>query len=180
MSRNITRLMAEALTNGYPFDLASGEKLIFKPMVDNQGSIEIGDGTTDMDLKIFLGASTDFATFDNSAGHLVFDNAEINMGDSDEIEFGDGQDVAIQWDGTTFNVAPSSGMWKSCPLVQYVQPLRDNQEGSLSLNISWRITNKNICWKGNQVSGWGGRHSLILSSSPGPGGDFDVVFANTS
>lgn len=60
------------------------------------------------------------------------------------------------------------------------QPLRDNQEGSLSLNISWRITNKNICWKGNQVSGWGGRHSLILSSSPGPGGDFDVVFANTS
>jgi len=112
---NTRRLWEAAYTDGKAMDLASGESIVLKPTVDNQGSIEIGDGTTDMDCKVFLGASTDFATFDVSAGHVVFDNAEINMGDNDEIEFGDGPDAQIQWDGTILRGGPVTGMWSNAP-----------------------------------------------------------------
>jgi hypothetical protein len=73
------------------------------------------DGGDADDLKVELGASTDFALFDISAGHVQLDNAEINMGDSDEIEFGDSQDIAVQWDGSGMTSGPASGMWTGCP-----------------------------------------------------------------
>ena len=114
-ARNIIRLWTAGLKAEPQLDLASGETLVFKPAVDDQGSIEIGDGTTDMDLKIFLGATGDIATFDNSEGHLVFDNAEINMGDNDEIEFGDGPDIQMQWNATYMQSGPVTGMWANCP-----------------------------------------------------------------
>ncbi len=39
--------------------------------------------------------------------------------DAADITFGTGADVKAQWDGTTFNLAPATGMWADCPLVQY-------------------------------------------------------------
>lgn len=39
--------------------------------------------------------------------------------DAGDITFGTGSDVKAQWDGTTFNLAPASGMWANCPLVHY-------------------------------------------------------------
>ena len=114
-AKNIIRLWTAGLKAAPQLDLASGETLVLKPNVDNQGSLEIGDGTTDMDLKIFLGATGDIATFDNDAGHLIFDNAEINMGDNDEIEFGDGPDIQMQWNATYMQSGPVSGMWSTCP-----------------------------------------------------------------
>ena len=112
---NIIRLWTAGLKNAPQLDLASGDTLVLKPNVDNQGSIEVGDGTTDMDVKVFLGASTDWALFDVSAGHIQFDNAEINMGDNDEIEFGDAPDIQIQWNATYLQSGPVSGMWSTCP-----------------------------------------------------------------
>lgn len=103
---NIQRLLERALVEGNKFHLASGEKLKFIPVVDDQGSIEIGNGTNDMDLKIFLGASTDFVRFDIGNGNVEFDNAELKMGDSDEIALGDASDVTIAWDGTDMDILP--------------------------------------------------------------------------
>lgn len=64
------------------------------------------------DAKIILGATADFALFDYSAGHLVFDNAEIRMGDNDEIEFGDAgaSDASIKWDGSNLIIDSSAAV----------------------------------------------------------------------
>ncbi len=114
-AKNVLRLWSAALKSGEVIDFESGDVLKLLPNTDNQGSIEIGDGSTDLDVKVFLGETTDFVIFDVSAGHVVFDNAELNMGDSDEIEFGDGQDIVVQWNGSYMEAAPRTGMWANCP-----------------------------------------------------------------
>lgn len=39
--------------------------------------------------------------------------------DAGDVTFGTGSDVKAQWDGSSFNVAPPTGMWANCPLVNY-------------------------------------------------------------
>lgn len=73
--RNTLRLLQEALVANEQFDLASGEALSFLPKVDDQGAIEIGDGTTDMDLKIFLGSTTEFVEFNVGDSQLNLNTA---------------------------------------------------------------------------------------------------------
>lgn len=63
-ARNVQRRLEFALTAGYQWDLASGDTLSFLPQVNDQGSIEIGDGSTDMDLKVFLGSTSEYVEFD--------------------------------------------------------------------------------------------------------------------
>lgn len=60
------------LTTTDKFDLASGEKFSVLPLVDDQGSIEIGNGTVDMDVKIFLGSTSEFVRFDVGNSNAVF------------------------------------------------------------------------------------------------------------
>ena len=143
-ARNILRLLTQALRSGEKIDLAANTTLELLPVVDNQGAINIGNGTLDIDIKHFLGASTDFILGDVSAGHLQFDNAEINMGDSDEIEFGDSQDIAVQWDGSGMTSGPASGMWAGapCPGLE-PSPYRSYEffddffEPPLDANLKW-------------------------------------------
>jgi len=103
-SRNVLRLLTSALKQGDKLDLASGDTISFLPIADDTGTLAFGDGTNDMDVKIYVGASTDFALFDVGNGQLTLDSMELQMGDSDEIEFGDGVDVTMAWDGTDFDV----------------------------------------------------------------------------
>ena len=103
MAATILQCVANALIAGDKITFASGEKLIILPITDNVGGVQIGDGTTDMDVTVFMGASSDLVKFDVSAGRVTFDNAELRMGDADEIEFGDAADVKMAWDGTDFN-----------------------------------------------------------------------------
>ena len=64
-SSNILRLLRDALAlNGEQLDLASGDVLKIRPGVDDTGSINIGDGTTDMDVKVFLGSTGEYVLFD--------------------------------------------------------------------------------------------------------------------
>ena len=42
----------------------SSGSLIFYPDTDDTGAINIGDGTTDCDFKIFLGSTTEYMEFD--------------------------------------------------------------------------------------------------------------------
>ncbi len=44
---------------------------------------------------------------------------KITLEDNSEVIFGTGDDVQAAWDGTSFNVAPLTGMWANCPLVNY-------------------------------------------------------------
>lgn len=149
-SKGIIRLWSAALKAGEEINLASGDKLQLLPDTDNQGSIEIGDGSKDMDVKVFLGESTDFVLCDVSAGHVQFDNAEINMGDNDEIEFGDGPDIQIQWNATYLQSGPVSGMWANCPSGINPDPnvYSEFYDDFLSFSVGnttspWRFTNTN-------------------------------------
>lgn len=85
-SSNIMRLMNEALRQGEFFPLTSGQKLKFLPSTDNVGAINIGDGTTDMDLKIFMGTTSNYVEWDISVPQVniaavphVFTSSDITM-----------------------------------------------------------------------------------------------------
>lgn len=81
MFRGTLDSLKQALVEGWPFDLASGEVLKFLPAVDNQGSIEIGNGTTDMDLKVFMGSSGYYVLFDVSAARVYMTNVNLDVQD---------------------------------------------------------------------------------------------------
>ena len=74
------------------------------PSADDTGSFKFGDGSTDMDVKIFLGATTAYAEFDVGNGRLNVEGAEVRFGDSDKAEFGDAGDITMAWDGTDFDI----------------------------------------------------------------------------
>jgi hypothetical protein len=76
--RNVVRLWKEGLENGDKLDLASGAAIKLIPFVNNQGSVEIGNGTLDMDLKVFLGGNGSYALFDTSASRLSTSGAIRN------------------------------------------------------------------------------------------------------
>jgi hypothetical protein len=64
-SSNILRLLRDAFAlNGEKLDLASGDVLSIRPLANDTGSINIGDGTYDMDVKVFLGSSGEYVLFD--------------------------------------------------------------------------------------------------------------------
>lgn len=73
------RLWTAALRAGAPMDIGSGETLLLQPKTDDQGSLEFGDGTTDMDLKIFMGSVNEFCLLDVANSRIDF-GADGNAG----------------------------------------------------------------------------------------------------
>jgi len=64
-SSNILRLLRDALVlNGEQLDLVSGNVLKIRPKTADTGSINVGDGTYDLDVKVFLGSTTEYVLFD--------------------------------------------------------------------------------------------------------------------
>ena len=64
-SSNILRLLRDALTlNKEQIDLISGQVLSIRPKVDDTGSVNVGDGSYDCDVKVFLGSSGEYVLFD--------------------------------------------------------------------------------------------------------------------
>ncbi|MFB0545741.1 MAG: hypothetical protein ACETWB_02415 [Anaerolineae bacterium] len=53
--------------------------LEFLPATDDTGALNIGDGTTDMDLKIFMGSTTAYVNFDNSAARVYFEDTVLSL-----------------------------------------------------------------------------------------------------
>ena len=71
-SSNILRLLRDALVlNGEQLDLVSGNILKIRPAVDDTGSVNIGDGTYDMDVKVFLGSAAEYVLFDVGNSQLT-------------------------------------------------------------------------------------------------------------
>ena len=63
---NITRVLTEALIAGYKWD-TNGETLKWLPQVDNSGTLQVGDGTTDIDVKVHTGSEDGYFLIDTSA-----------------------------------------------------------------------------------------------------------------
>jgi len=114
---NVLRRLMFALTDGGSFALSSGDVLLVKPVADDTGSINIGDGTTDMDVKWFGGASTQTVLFDVGNTIVTFEDVDLHMGDNDAVELGDatGGDVRLLWNGTHLQGGPSSDFWTTAP-----------------------------------------------------------------
>ncbi|MHC4121711.1 MAG: hypothetical protein ACYSWO_29925 [Planctomycetota bacterium] len=116
-SSNILRLLRDALVlNGERLDLVSGDTVKLRPLVDDTGSVTIGDGTYDMDVKLFLGASSKYVLFDVGNSRVQFEDVDQLFGDNDVLIFGDGSDVTLKWDGTRLvGSAAANAMWDGCP-----------------------------------------------------------------
>jgi len=57
-----------------------GTNLTLKPLVDDTGAFVIGDGTTDMDFKVFMNTSAKYVLFDQSAAAVTLVATTLTMG----------------------------------------------------------------------------------------------------
>lgn len=72
-SSNFLRLIRDALViGGERLDLA-GEALEVRPLADDSGELHIGDGTYDMDVKVFLGSTSEYVLFDVGNSQLTLE-----------------------------------------------------------------------------------------------------------
>jgi len=83
-----------------------GSQLEFLPTTDDTGAVNIGDGTTDADFKVFLGTTSAYFQCDVGEGQVNIEGAELHLGDTDKLEFGDGAggDVTIDWNSAQLNI----------------------------------------------------------------------------
>ncbi len=121
--RNILRLLTEALKDTAEgvnkIDTDGPDTLKILPQTDDTGAINVGDGTNDIDVKVFLGASTDYVEFNVGTGQVNVESAEVHFGDNDSVEFGDATagDVSINWNGTYMEGnAANNAMWDNSPI----------------------------------------------------------------
>jgi hypothetical protein len=80
--------------------------LEFLPATDDIGAVNIGNGTLDMDFKVFMGAAGVHVTFDQSVARTIFEGCDLRLMDTDILEFGDDADVTMTWDGDSLNILP--------------------------------------------------------------------------
>ena len=67
--RNIIRMISDAMAAGEKWD-TNGETLKIIPEVDNSGTIQVGDGTNDIDVKVFMGSTGGYIHADVSENTL--------------------------------------------------------------------------------------------------------------
>lgn len=101
--------LANAATGNAPSITASGEtnvdlKLNAKGTgkLDIDSPIEVGADDTGYDVKFFGATAGSYLLWDESEDRLELDGADLNLQDSDILQFGDAQDVTMTWDGTQF------------------------------------------------------------------------------
>ena len=57
-----------------------GTNLTLKPVADDTGAFVIGDGTTDMDFKVFMNTSSKYVLFDQSGSLVTFVATALTLG----------------------------------------------------------------------------------------------------
>lgn len=97
MSSSTIRLWTAALRAGAPMDIGSGEVALLQPKTDDQGSIEFGDGTTDMDVRVYLGSEKEYVL--GNVGNKSLDFGE-DGGGPDVRLFGATAGSQLLWDAS--------------------------------------------------------------------------------
>ena len=137
------RLLRDALTlHKERLDLIAGNVVSVRPRVDDTGSLNIGDGTYDMDVKVFLGSSSKYILLDVGNSLLQLEDVDLLMGDNDHIDSGDGRDVRLRWNGTYLEGGPASGMWADAPSPadpQYHTIAHEFFDDFKVLNAQWAL-----------------------------------------
>jgi hypothetical protein len=94
------------VTNGY--DQAGNTTLTFSDVGDYALLTSINDnGTLRWQVVQYVSGSEAVAS------------ETIQLDDNDAVQFGTGSDVEMNWNGTQLELAPPTGMWANCPLVNY-------------------------------------------------------------
>jgi len=89
----------------------SSGNLIFHEDPNNRGGqIIFGEDGDGLDVKFRGDTSGAYMLWDESADKLLFDKADVQLGDSDELRFGDlaAGDVVVTFDGTNFKITPAA------------------------------------------------------------------------
>lgn len=70
------------------------------------GNLTLGANTTGYDLKCFGTTSGAYVIWDSSADKMIFEGADLQVNDSDELRFGDlaAGDITMNFDGTNFEI----------------------------------------------------------------------------
>lgn len=68
------------------------------------GAVTVGVDNTGHDVKFYGATSGSYLMWDESDDRLELDGADLNLQDSDILQFGDAQDVSMRWDGTDFDI----------------------------------------------------------------------------
>ncbi|MBC8384885.1 MAG: hypothetical protein H8E57_05155 [Candidatus Cloacimonetes bacterium] len=70
------------------------------------GDINFGVDDDGVDVKFFGATASAYMLWDESADTLIFDKADIKLGDTDFLKFGDlaAGDVTMNWDGSNFEI----------------------------------------------------------------------------
>ena len=87
-----------------------GSNLTILPLTDDVGAVNIGDGATDMDFKVFLGETTKYVLFDVENSLLQLEDVDLKLGDGDILQFGDDNDVVIKWDASNLTILPKTDL----------------------------------------------------------------------
>ncbi|MCG2685789.1 MerR family transcriptional regulator, partial [Candidatus Parcubacteria bacterium] len=66
--------------------------------------IKFGTGTNSFDVWWYGSLATNTVIFDEGADTVSFDNIDLRLGDNDFVQFGDAQDITLDWDGTNFDI----------------------------------------------------------------------------
>ncbi|RLI86097.1 MAG: hypothetical protein DRP01_04925 [Archaeoglobales archaeon] len=93
----------EVLSFGDSHDVTAtwdGSMLVFRPATDDLGRVQFGDGTNDIDLRWYMGASTRYVEFDVSDHEVLLFNTDLMLPDGEQLIFGSNYDVTQEFDGT--------------------------------------------------------------------------------
>jgi len=66
---------------------------------DESGAVNIGADQDGSDLKLFGASASAYFLWDASGDEAIFEGADLNINDSDNLYFGDGNDITIAFDG---------------------------------------------------------------------------------
>ncbi len=72
------------------------------------GAVTVGVNDTGHDVKLYGATDGSYLLWDESDNRLELDGADINLQDDDILQFGDGQDVTMTFNGTQLNVAAAA------------------------------------------------------------------------
>ena len=107
---NTLLLFGTGSSNAGDFSISSdGSNLLIKEVASTGKGIEIGVDNKGLDVKFFGETGSVFMEWTQASDALIFDNADIEMGDGDIIVLGDGTDFSISATGTTVTTTLAAG-----------------------------------------------------------------------
>ena len=100
-------LFGDTLGTGDFSIVDTSDVLVINNVVDGTGTIGFGAIGAGIDVDFHGDAGSGLMTWDenqNTNGALVFNNADIEMGDTDFIQFGDTIDATIEWNASLLKI----------------------------------------------------------------------------